>query len=341
MNKSIGHKSLISFLIIVVMMAFGIAGVDAAWAKDPIKLRYYTGMPPSHHFCVNDMPYFKEQVEKKTNGRVKVELYPAGQLFSFIQGIDAATMGGVEMGLTAIGHWAGYNPVFKFSDFFLLIEDINHWEKAKDTIDSVLQPLFEKHNVKILYYSAYGGNGLAGKKQINKTEDMKGLKIRAPVPGALSCLAAWGASPTRIAASEVYGAMSKGAIDGCVTSWSFMNAMKLYEVSSQYVGPFWWTVWVNFINLDTWKNIPKDLQEIIMEVARDTEKRSLGWMQAYEGKSLAILREKGTVKILATQELKEWRKPLKPVYDDWVKECAGKGYGKEAKQIIEALDKSR
>jgi len=239
------------------------------------------------------------------------------------------------------GHWAGYNPVFKFSDFFLLIEDINHWEKAKDTIDSVLQPLFGKQNVKILYYSAYGGNALCGKKQINKTEDMKGLKIRAPVPGALSCLAAWGATPTRIAASEVYGAMAKGAIDGIVTSWSFMNAMKLYEVSNQYVGPFWWTVWVNFINLDTWKNIPKDLQEIIMEVATDTEKRSLGWMQAYEGKSLDILREKGTVKILTPQELKAWRKPLKPVYDDWVKECAGKGYDKEAKQIIEALDKSR
>ena len=149
MHRSIKHELLICLLTITVMVTSGIIGIDSARAKDVIKLRYYTGMPPSHHFCVNDMRYFKDQVEKKTNGRVKVELYPAGQLFSFIQGIDAATMGGVEMGLTALGHWAGYNPIFKFSDYFLLIEDITHWLKARDSIDSVLQPLFAKHNVKI------------------------------------------------------------------------------------------------------------------------------------------------------------------------------------------------
>jgi TRAP-type C4-dicarboxylate transport system substrate-binding protein len=315
--------------------------IPCASAGDTYKIRYYTGMPPTHHFCVNDMAYFKEQVEKKTGGRVKVELYPAGQLFTFIQGIDAATMGGVEMGLTAVGHWAGYNPVFKFSDFFLLIEDIDHWMRARDSVNKVLQKLFAKQNVRILYYSAYGGNSLCGKKPIQNPADMKGLKIRGPVPGALASLSAWGASPTRIASSEVYDAMSKGAIDGIVTSWSFMNAQKLYEVSDQYVGPFWWTVWVNFINLDTWEAIPKDLQGVILEVAKDTEGKSLGWMQAYENKSLELLKSKGQVKILTPEELKAWGVPLKPVYEDWVKECADKGFGDEARTILQSLDKVR
>jgi TRAP-type C4-dicarboxylate transport system substrate-binding protein len=327
--------------ILVSFMVWGLGGTGYSWAEAPIKLRYFTGMPPSHHFCTKDMVYFKNEVEKRTNGRVQVQLYPAGQLFSFIQGIDAATMGGVEMGLTAIGHWAGYSPVFKFSDFFLLIEDFRHWERAKGSIDQILQPVFAKQNVKILFYSAYGGNSLCGKKQINQPEDMKGLKIRAPVPGALASLAAWGASPTRIASSEVYDALAKGAIDGCVTSWSFMNAQKLYEVSDYYVGPFWWTVWVNLINMDTWQNIPGELQKIILQVSKDTEKLSPGWMQDYENESLAKLKEKGSVKILTPPELKAWGKPLIPVYEAWVKECTDKGSGKEAKEIIKALNATR
>ncbi len=327
-------------LTLFAVLTMGIA-IPSTWAGDVYKLRYYTGMPPTHHFCVKDMVYFKEQVEKKTEGRVVVELYPAGQLFTFIEGIDAATMGGVEMGLTSVGHWAGYNPVFKFSDYFLLIEDIDHWGRAKESVDVVLQDLFAKQNVRILYYSAYGGNSICGKKAIRDIKDMKGLKIRGPVPGALESLAAWGASPTRIASSEVYDAIAKGAIDGVVTSWGFMNAQRLYEVSDYYVGPFWWTIWVNFINLDTWDGIPKDLQDIILEVAKDTEGKSLGWMQEYEEESLNLLKSKGEVKILTPEELKAWGEPMKPVYEAWVKECADKGYGEQARQIIQALDKVR
>lgn len=330
---------IISTITIVAVGLLFAAG--NCWAKNPIKLRYYTGMPPSHHFCVNDMAFFAEEVKKQTNGEVIVEVYPAGQLFSFIQGIDAATMGGVEMGLTAVGHWAGYNPVFKFSDFFLLIEDIDHWLKARDEIDPVLQPLFNKHNVKVLFYSAYGGNSNCGKIAINQLTDMKGLKIRAPVPGAMACLEAWGATPTRIAASEVYDALSKGAIDGCVTSWSFMNAMKLYEVSDQYVGPFWWTVWVNFINMDTWNSIPKNHQDTILKIAAETEKKSVEWMKAYEDKSLDKLKADGKVKLLTPHELKEWKAPLTNVYNSWVEECGKKGFENEAKQILGALTKAQ
>ncbi len=338
--KSLKTTQILILLLLVFAVSVSV-GTKRADAKAPIVLRYYTGMPASHHFSAKDMKYFAQEVEKRTQGKIKVELYPGGQLFSFIQGIDAATMGGVEMGLTSVGFWAGYNPVFQFSDYFLLIEDIDHWLKARERINEILQPLFKEHNVRILFYSAYGGNAYCGKVPVNTVGDMKGLKIRAPVPGALESLKGWGAVPVRITGAEVYDAMAKGAIDGCVTAWSYMNAMKFYEVSNYYVGPFWWTVWVNFINLDTWNAIPEDMRKIILKVSRETQEKSLTWMKAYEEKSLEVLRKKGTVKILTHEELKEWKKPLQPVYEEWLKTCADKGYGVQAKQIMEVLDKAR
>ena len=338
MSKSTTQKfSLCVFLTIVT----GFLMCVSVEAKGPDKLRYFTGMTASHYFGSDLLPYFAQEVGKRTNGNVKVEIYPGGQLFGYRNGIDATTMGAVEMGLTALGHWGGQNPVFSFSDYFLLIDDMDHWFRARDAVHSVLEPLFEKKNVKLLYYSAYGGNGICGKVQIKNLDDIKGLKVRAPVPGALASLAAWGATPIKIASAEVYDAMGKGAIDAFSSSWSSMYSRKYYEVAKHAVGPIWWTVWVNFINLDTWNSLSQENQKILMEVSRETEKRSLGIMKAFDEKSLEKLNQVGTVKILTAEEKKNWGKSLRPAYDAWIKKCTDKGYGKQAKEILDVLNRTR
>lgn len=335
---NVTSKRLGSFLLVFLFL---ILSSLSCYAADTITLRYFTGMTPSHYFSSDLLPFFAEEVEKRTDGRVKVEIYPGGQLFGYRDGIDAATMGAVEMGLTAAGHWGGHNPVLKFSDYFLFIEDMDHWFRAREKVHPILNSVFENKNVKVLYYSAYGGNGICSNKPINSLEDIQGMKVRAPVPGALACLKTWGAVPAKIAAAEVYDAMGKGAIDACVSSWGSMYSRKYYEVSDYFFGPIWWTVWVNFINLGTWDRIPADVQEIILEVGKETEARSLGIMKEYDKKSLAKLKEVGTVKVLDSQEKKAWREPLRSTYEAWVDECEKDGFGDEARGIMKALDDAR
>ncbi|MCK5100536.1 MAG: TRAP transporter substrate-binding protein DctP, partial [Desulfobacteraceae bacterium] len=159
--------------------------------------------------------------------------------------------------------------------------------------------------------------------------------------GALESLAALGATPIKIASAEVYDAVGKGAIDGFVSSWGSMYSRKYYEVAKHAVGPIWWTVWVNFINLDTWNSLSQEDQKILMEVSRETEKRSLGIMKAFDKKSLENLVQVGSVKILTPEEKQAWGKSLRPAYDAWIKKCADKGYGKQAKEILDVLNKTR
>ncbi len=328
------------FVFLAVFVFAGLVSTHTHSAESTT-LRFFTGMTPSHYFSSQLMPFFAEEVEKRTQGRVKVELYPGGELFGYRDGIDAATMGAVEMGLTAAGHWGGHNPVLKFSDYFLLIEDMGHWFRARDEVHPILDSVLAEKNVKVIFYSAYGGNGICGSKPIESIEDIKGMKVRAPVPGALTCLKTWGATPAKVAAGEVYDAMAKGAIDACVTSWGSMYSRKFYEVADQFFGPIWWTVWINFINLGTWNSLPPDVQDVILEVGRETEERSLGIMREYDEKSLAKLEEVGTLKVLTTEEKMQWGTPLRPAYEAWVDECDGKGFGDEARGIMEALDKAR
>ncbi|WP_300457639.1 TRAP transporter substrate-binding protein [Desulfobacula sp.] len=329
------------FLCVALTITAGLLFCASVHAQKAVKLRYFTGMTSSHYFSADLLPFFATEIEKRTQGSIQVTVYPGGQLFGYRNGIDATTMGAVEMGLTALGHWGGRNPVFSFSDYFLLIDDMDHWFRARDAVNAILEPLFREKNVKLLYYSAYGGNGICGKIKIESLDDLRGLKIRAPVPGALASLSAWGATPIKIASAEVYDAMGKGAIDAFSSSWSSMYSRKYYEVANHAVGPIWWTVWVNFINLDTWNSLSPENQTAMMAVSEETEKRSLGVMKAFDQKSLKKLAEVGTVKILTPEEKKAWGKSLRVAYAEWVQKCADKGYGKQAKDILEILDRTR
>jgi len=336
-----GKKIRLVIYLIPVLGMFLSVGHGSVWAQASFKLRYFTGMTPSHYFCSDLMPFFAGEVEKRTNGRVKVELYPGGQLFGYQDGIDAATMGAVEMGLTSAGQWGGHNPIFKFSDYFLLIEDMDHWFRARDHVHPILDQLYGKKNVKLLFYSAYGANGICSLSPVRNLADLKGLKVRAPVPGALDSLKAWGAVPTKVAAAEVYDALGKRAIDAAVSSWGVMYSRKFYEVAKHSVGPLWWTVWVNFIDMGTWNRMPEDIRQIILEVSKETEHRSVGRMTSHDQKSLDQLKTVGSLKLLTAEEKKEWVKPLQPVYEAWVKECAKAGFGAEAQKILDALNQAR
>lgn len=338
------NKVLVVFLALalVALPLFGACAKPAPPpAPEPIKLRFYTGMTPAHYFSADLMTFFAKEVEKRTEGRVEVELYPGKELYGYLDGIDATVAGAVEMGLTAVGHWGGYNPVFQFTDYFLIIEDNDHWFRARDAVHPILEALYEEQNVKLLHYSAYGGNAIGSKVFIEKLGDMKGLKIRAPVPGALASLEGWGATPAKVAAAEVYDALAKGAIDAAVTSWASFYTRKFYEVVDHFVGPIWWTVWVTFMNLDTWNSLPKDIQATIMEVSAEVEAQSLELAKSFDEMALAELRKVGTVKILTAQEKAVWAEPLKPIYDAWLEQSAAAGYGDQAKQIIAALNKAR
>jgi TRAP-type C4-dicarboxylate transport system substrate-binding protein len=334
-------KIWLSTSLILAMAVLLFTVHETAWAQSTFKLRYFTGMTPSHYFCSDLMTYFASEVEKRTDGRVKVELYPGGQLFGYQDGIDAATMGAVEMGLTSAGQWGGHNPIFKFSDYFLLIEDMDHWFRARDKVHPILDDLYQKKNVKLLYYSAYGANGICSLSPIENLQAIKGLKVRAPVPGAFDCLEAWGAVSAKVAAAEVYDALGKRAIDAAVSSWGVMYSRKFYEVAKHFVGPLWWTVWVNFIDLGTWNKLPEDIKQIIMEVSKETEGQSLGIMKNDDQKSIDELKKVGSMKLLTEEDKKEWVKPLQPVFEAWVKECAKAGFGEQAQQILDALNQAR
>ncbi len=346
MLKRKKHKRIV-FVILITFLLMVFTG--CASESDPksisetgektIKMSFSGLLPPSHP--VSEMQkWFAEEVNKRTEGRVDIEVYVGGELYDDHQGaIEAVSSGALDLAYSSCDHWGPRNPVFGFSSFFWQVRDLDHWDKIRDGVYEIVAPLYESYNVKLLNFVIYGECGVASIVPIRSPEDIKGLKIRGPEPGTLHSLESLGGIPARIAPSEVYDALDKGSIDGALSGWSSFYSRKFYEVCDYFMGPLWNPLYINFMNLDTWNELPADIQDIIMEVSREAEELTKESAKKYDKESMDFLKEHGELTYLTPEELDYWFNQFKEeVYEKiWLEECKEAGYENEGRALLNTL----
>lgn len=349
MNKSVKHKfwAGIAVVLVIGLLLPGCApkpapapGAAPTPAAPPIKMRYSGPLPPDHDISIQ-MKWFGEEVKKRTGGRVTVETYVAGELYDYYASIEAVTAGSLEMAMAGPGHFAGRSPIFSYQNLFFLVESVDHWKRAQPEIDKLFEPLFAAQKIKPLNWFWYGESGLITKTPVNAVKDIKGLRIRGSSKGVNDAINALGGVGTTLAVAEAYDAMAKGALDGILSGWSGSYTRKWYEVAKYFTGPTWRVVFFGFMNLDTWNKLPKDIQETMTKVAKETEDRSFKAGVAFDIESLDALAKYGTVKIFTPEETRVWAAASKPDWDRWVKDCDGKGQGELARRILKIFEQAR
>jgi C4-dicarboxylate-binding protein DctP len=318
----------------LLMIAF-LPASSLAQAK-PFVLRYSSGLPHTSHVSTMQK-FWGEQVEKKTDGKVKVQIYVGGQLYKHATVLDAVSSGAVEMGLAPLSMWGGYNPVFLFGTTFFMCNSMDQWRKARDNLDEVMGPLAQKFGVKFLHYIGYSYNGIASRVAIKKFMDIKGLKIRGGGLGTVESLKAAGAIAVQLDEAEVYDAISMGAIDGASSGFDSFYGRRYSEVCKFFVGHVSWVPYVTFINLKLWNDLPKDIQKVILEVSGAAETLSYELSEKRYNEAVSFLKSKATVVIWTPEEVSEGRKMLQSYYGSWLKKCADAGYGNEARKIYDIL----
>lgn len=176
---------------------------------------------------------FKEHVEKATNGSLKVELYPAGQLGPAQQVMEGLRLGSVEM---AVVHDGGIPGVYKTFNVFGLPFVFDNHEHAYAVLDGEFGKAFAEDMRKRtgIRLAAFADNGIRhftnGKRAVRTPEDMKGLKIRVqPSPVFVKLVESLGASPTAIDWGELPAALAQGTADGQENGVTNILAASLYQ----------------------------------------------------------------------------------------------------------------
>lgn len=327
-------KNLHLFVLIFLLLVISVFTVGYS---QEITLRYSGGFPQAHP--VSDAQvYFAEELNKRTNGKVEVDVFFGSELYTYAGAIDAASAGALDLGYSNISHWSSKNEVFDFSSYFFQIKDLQQMAQIADEVIKIVGPLFEQQGVKLLHIFYLGECGIATRKPIRELEDMKGMIIRSTSPPMIKSLEALGATPATIASAEQYDAISRGVIDGDGTGYSTMVSRKIYEITDYIAGPFWNPIWVAFMSLDTWNSLPEDVKKLIEEVSKDTQQKSFEIVSKADQEAIEFL--KGQVKefiYFTPEEREKWAAPVKPIFQEWVNNCEKAGYGDEARKLLDLV----
>jgi len=282
---------------------------NAAWSEQ-IVLRYAGQLPVTHHLTQADYRFAK-MVGEKTNGKVRIEVYPAGQLYKGSSIVKAVMSGAVEMGIVFNGALTGPVPLMDLFELHFIFRDYDHILKAwNGEVGEKIREEMEKNNIKALGFDAYGDSFSVVNKQrpVKMPKDFKGLKIRAAAPMHAEAVRALDASPVMMSSSEVYMALQRGTIDGAISGPTSIEKRKWYESAKYITLPgAGYSLWPIMINLKVWKGLPPDVQGVMQEVALDTIRHTMNLADIEDQKAVKLLSEKVEVYTLNQKERQAWK----------------------------------
>ena len=304
-----------------VLASLALAAMGVASAQDIKERTLKFGLNgPEGHPAVAGMKKFKETVEAKSGGKIKVQLFLNGTLGSDQATLSSVKGGTVEMAVMNSGILSSEVKALEVFDFPFLFAN----EKEADAIadgpigQKMHAALADKGIVGLSYWELGFRNITTSKKAINKGEDIAGLKLRViPSPINLDWVKALGANPTPLPFPEVYGALEQGAIDGQENPVAVIAANKFWEVQ-KYIAltNHQYNPQSVIFSKKVWDSMSATEKKIIDDAADDAVKIQRTANRAALAANLDLLKKNGmTVTTLPAAEVAKLREKMKPVID--------------------------
>ena len=216
-------------MIIISCLAILFLFTQNALAKDIVmKLGHGHSIEhPLHPGCL----IFKYVVEKRSNGKIKVQIFPNNQLGSESEMVEMCKMGTLHGTIT--GRYEEMTPMIYSITMPFLFKNFDHVDRVlKGPIGDYLAKFFEPNGLKLVGWTHSGFRQITNNvKPIRTPDDLKGLKMRTPpLECVIKTMEAFGASPTPIPYPEVYMACKTGVVDGQENPYVNICTEKFYEV---------------------------------------------------------------------------------------------------------------
>jgi C4-dicarboxylate-binding protein DctP len=239
--------------------------------------------PTVNDMNVEYMKAMKAGIEPRTNGRIKVEIYPANQLGQIPRTVEGVALGTIEMTLVASGFFVGIDPRYLVFDAAGLFEDMDHGNRVFQ--DPEIRKRFSAFSADkgIEPLIVYNANPImvVSHKPIRSLADFKGQKIRVPgaAPLHVEPFRHFGTSAVSMPLGEVLPSMQNRTIDGAVAGLTVFPGFKYYDVAKgmTYL-PGSYLILVGGVSRAFMKNIGPDLEKIVRDVSLESEKLFFTWL---------------------------------------------------------------
>jgi tripartite ATP-independent transporter DctP family solute receptor len=276
---------------------------------------------------------FRDNVAKRTNGKIEVKLFPGSQLGSDEDVLEQARAGGAVAVVVDGGRLGSYVKELGILGAPYVAKDFDELRKL------VTSPLFEEWVAKLRDASGHqilsfnwfqGQRHLLTNKAVATPADLSGIRMRTPgAPVWLETIRAMGATPTPMPWAEVYSALQLKAIDAVEAQHPASWGAKLYEQVKYVTKTGHINLITGLVTSRIWfDKLPADLQKALREEALKAgdlaSKGTIDSLTNYE----KMMREKGLT--VADIDVTPFREATKVVYDKL-------GYGELRKKVDTAL----
>ncbi|MGQ9661782.1 MAG: TRAP transporter substrate-binding protein [Kiritimatiellia bacterium] len=305
-----------------------IAAVSHCAAAKPtpvIKLTHSIFFPPTHVQCQTAMSWAKE-IEKRSEGRVAIAIFPAGSLTKAEQCFQGVVDGVSDIGMSCFAYTRGRFPFLEGLDLPLGYPDGMTATRIANAMVRKYMPE-ELKDVHVLYVHAHGPGILATKKEVRTLEDLKGLKVRA-TGLSKKIVEALGGTPVAMSQPETYDALAKGVVEATLCpietlkGWKQGEVIK-YVVDSRIVG--YTTAMFVVMNRAKWAALPEDIQKIFSDVSTGwVARHGEAWDEADRQGRAFVTELKREIITLPQAEQERWKAAVKPILDDYIAEAAKK-----------------
>jgi TRAP-type C4-dicarboxylate transport system substrate-binding protein len=329
-----------------LIAALATAGVVLAWSAETsaqtIRLRIASGHPPAVVYAGQMRDHFQVELKKRVEAKTKYRIeWVEGYGGSIVK--VAETLGGVRDGIVDIGGFCfcfepANLPMHAFQVMlpFGPVDPVDSLRVAQDVYAKVpyLTEVFEKRfNQKLLARITDSSYNLGTNFEWKSLSELKGRRI-AGAGLNLNWLRYAGVTPVQSSLPEAYTSMQTRVYDGWIMFPSAWVNLKLHEVGPYYtlIG-FGTIVWHGLtINLATWKRLPKEVQGIMLETAKDFEEQVGNVNRARYQKDIETLRGLIKVNEIDPGVRAEWARALREWPPTIAKELDAKGL--PASQIL-------
>lgn len=316
---------------------FFVAGSTHAQEKAiGLKLTHFFPTGHQQHVLLDQ---WGKELEKRTNGKVKVTVYPSGVLSPAPQIYDAVVKGIADVGNHVLGYTVGRFPLMEGIDLPYGYPSGTVATKMTNAFYDKFKPK-ETDGVKVLWFHAQAPGILHTKtKPVSNLEDLKGMKIRTFGSNA-KFMGYLGGTPVAMPMTDVYDAIAKGVVEGLLANYEALEGFALADqirYSTENYGSAYTAVFMVCMNKNKWNSLPKDVQATIDQMSKEyIEKFAKMWDDiSKSGKELVVKR--GTrIITLSKEEQARWAEKAKPLFDEYVKNTKAKGLpGEEANKFIQ------
>ncbi len=333
-------RNLLFAILTTMILASGciVAGVTSA-AAAATNLTYSVFFPPTHGQSKAAVAW-AEEIEKRTGGRVKINVFSGGTLTQADQTYDGVLKGISDLGMSCFAYTRGRFPVMEVLDLPLGYPNGRTATRVANDFYKKFKPK-ELDGVKVLYLHAHGPGLLHTIKPVRSLQDLKGMKIRSTGLSA-KVVETLGGVPVAMPQGGTYEALQKGVVEGTFTPIETLKGWKQAEVikhTTDASGIGYTTAMFVVMNLKKWNALPKDIQGIFEEV-------SVQWIDVH-GKAWDQLDQEGRqyslslgnkIIPLSREESGRWKKAVGPILSDYVKTANAKGLnGQQAVKEAEGL----